>query len=196
MTQVTVSPDIVPGVSGSGDQVVRIGFNNTSNNFNDLYSNKLYCSFAATSNIGNLSNAVLLTDPVLSCSVAVVGNYVFEGVMYISASTTANTNGVCGWNMAMNANTAVVNTFSWHGYGCNGVSGTSNTFFGANNVLTNTMFFSNVSTVNASPSWLEYKGFVSLNTVGTFGPAWAANIAGSNAVMRMANSWFKMTKVG
>ena len=195
MTQITVSPDIVPGVSGSGDQVVRNGFNNSNSNFNDLYTNKIFASFAATPNVGNLANAILLSDPTISCNVTVVGNYAFEGVMYISAQG-ANSNGVCGFQMAMNANTAVVNAISWHSFGVGNASVAYALSNQANNAYNNVAFLANVSVLNATPSYLEYKGFVSLNTVGTFGPAWAANIAGQNAVNRLGNSWFKMTKVG
>ena len=66
----------------------------------------------------------------------------------------------------------------------------------ANNVLTNTVYISNVSVTAAQPSYVDYKGFVTLNTVGTFGPAWASNISSANTVTRAPTSWMKMTKVG
>src|ERR1035437_3283117 len=119
MVQQVVSPDQVPGASGIGDIVLRNALNAANANHNEHYANKVYASWATTSNTSVLGSAALVADNSISCNVQQTGNYAFEGVMYIvtGGAAVGNANGVSGFALAMNANTAVINAISWHSHG-------------------------------------------------------------------------------
>lgn len=124
-----------------------------------------------------------------------VDGYAIDGMLFYYASG-GNTAG--GIKLDLNGGSATINNIFWTTIAGTGVANT------ANNANTNTagglastqQSYLTGSTVASAPNFILIKGFVQINTAGSFIPRWAQAVSGANATNRTANSYLSLMKIG